>query len=140
MTDRDKLRLTGVHPDLISKVSTILDSLPMFVVEGVRSDSYQHSLWMKGRNGDLGKIVTNCDGIKVRSHHQIHPDDGLGHAVDLAFIPTPILKSAFDPKFPWDKYGALAESLNLTWGGRFALIDLDHIEMKDSPLPSAKGH
>lgn len=128
MTDRDKVRLAGVHPILISHVSNILSKFPMFVVQGVRSVQQQALLYAQGRDGKGGKVVTNCDGVKTRSNHQVHPDN-LGHAVDLAFTPTSLLPDPFDQKHPWQDFGTYAKSLGLIWGGDFKLVDLDHIEL-----------
>lgn len=130
MTDRDKVRLAGVHPTLISHTHDILMKFPMFVVSGVRTLKEQQELYLRGRDGKGGKIVTNCDGIKSRSNHQFHLDDNLGHAVDLAFIPTPERTNPFDPIWPWKEFGTYSKSLGLIWGGDFhSLPDLDHIEL-----------
>lgn len=129
MTARDLLRLKGVHPELVKKITTILSKLPMFVVQGLRTAEAQHLLWLQGRDPKHpGRIVTNCDGYKIKSNHQAKAD-GFGHAVDLAFIPTKTYPDPFDQRHPWRDYGALGESMGLVWGGRFKLRDLDHLEL-----------
>lgn len=130
MTDRDKGRLAGVHPQLVSHVSGILQKFPMFVVQGVRTTAQQQALYAQGRTTP-GKIVTNCDGVKSRSNHQPHAD-GFGHAVDLAWIPTDTLPDPFDPKHPWHDFGAYVRSIGLVWGGDFTtLVDMPHVELPD---------
>lgn len=125
-TPRDLERLKGVHPKLVTVVLGILQTLPMFVVMGVRTVQQQAALYAQGRTAP-GPIVTDKDGIVHKSNHQPHAD-GLGHAVDLAFTgPLP-----FDPAHPWDRYGALAEAQGLVWGGRWhTLVDRPHIELPD---------
>lgn len=129
MTDRDYARLAGVHPDLIAALTVVLAAMalagtPMFVVQGVRTVQQQQALYAQGRTLP-GHIVTQRDGIKRKSNHQPH-EDGLGHAVDCAFIgPGP-----FADTHPWDQYGTLCEAQGLTWGGRWVgLVDRPHVEL-----------
>jgi peptidoglycan L-alanyl-D-glutamate endopeptidase CwlK len=128
MTDhRD--RLAGVHPTLIAKVKQILDAMaaighPMIVTDTVRTEAEQVALYAKGRTAP-GKIVTNCDGVTTPSPHQPKAD-GYGHAVDCAFdAPKP-----YDLAHPWNTYGVIAETLGLTWGGRWKMRDLPHVELR----------
>jgi peptidoglycan L-alanyl-D-glutamate endopeptidase CwlK len=125
-------KLEGVHPELIDKVHRILMAMnalghPMVVTDGVRTAEEQHALYEQGRTKP-GKIVTNADGYAKKSNHQPH-EDGLGHAVDLAFVDANG-RPTWDDKMPWATYGACAEALGLTWGGRFqAIRDFPHIEL-----------
>ncbi len=118
-TTRDMQRLQGVHPTLVMGALKILTQKPMFVVCGVRTAEEQHARFLQVPK------VTNCDGYKVKSNHQLHAD-GYGHAVDFAFLgPDP-----FGAHQDWHGFGILVESLGLTWGGRFhSPIDLDHAEL-----------
>ncbi len=120
----------GLNPVLITKVKVILGQMaaaghPMRPCQGVRTAEYQHNLYLQGRDSaHPGRIVTNCDGYKVKSRHQA-AQDGLGRAIDCCF-------EGLDPfgiKQPWRAYGAFVEAQGLTWGGRFKLVDLDHAEL-----------
>lgn len=122
-TARDLERLQGVHPLLVAKVQALLDKFPLFVVMGVRTVQEQQHLYAQGRTAP-GPIVTYKDGVVHRSNHQPH-QDGLGHAVDLAWIGG----DPFSPKLPWDAYGAAAEAAGLVWGGRWKMADRPHIEL-----------
>ena len=125
ITLRDQQRLVGVHPTLVAAIRIILGELPMFVVNGVRTQAEQAALYAQGRTTP-GHIVTHCDGVTTRSNHQLHPSDGLGHAVDCAFIGG----DPFSLSHDWNRFGSLAESLGLSWGGRFTiLIDRPHVEL-----------
>lgn len=119
--------LAGVHPKLLKGVQQILEAMrvlgfPMKAHEGLRTEARQAELYAQGRTAP-GAIVTNCDGVTHRSHHQPQAD-GLGHAVDCVFdTETPF-------EGPWPLYGAAAEALGYLWGGRFAkLVDRPHIEL-----------
>ena len=122
----------GVHPYLLTAIDRVLAAMtafgcPMRICQGVRTVDQQHALWRQGR--DLpGHIVTNADGVTVRSNHQVHPD-GLGHAVDCCFR----LGDPFGEHQPWAAYGALVEAAGLRWGGRFVLTggtrDRPHAEL-----------
>ncbi len=127
-TPRDLERLQGVHPKLVTIVVSILNKLPMFVAQGLRTAEYQHSLWLQGRPGGPPgtKIVTYKDGYIHKSNHQAHAD-GLGWACDLAWTgPEP-----FGETMPWEVYGALVEASGCLWGGRYlTLVDRPHCELK----------
>ena len=129
MTARDEARLVGVHPALVDKLRLILADMdgahsPMFVVQGVRTDEQQEALYAQGRT-EVGEIVTYKDGVTTRSNHQVH-DDGLGYAVDCAFVDV----KPFDPLHPWGHYGTLVEAAGLKWGGHFlGFADLPHAEL-----------
>lgn len=125
MTDKDKQRLIGVHPELIKDVDFIVSQLPMKVTMGVRTLVEQQAIYALGRTKP-GKIVTMKDGIIHPSNHQV-ASDGFGHAVDLAFTgPNP-----FSSNHDWEKYGQLVESRGRVWGGRWTHPhDSPHMEMK----------
>lgn len=119
LSERDLTRLTGVHPDLIARLDAIFGAVAaagfaMFVVMGVRTVAEQQALYAKGRTAP-GPIVTMKDGVVHRSNHQPHAD-GLGHAVDCAFLNVP---DPFAQTLPWEQYGLQVEAQGLTWGGRW---------------------
>jgi peptidoglycan L-alanyl-D-glutamate endopeptidase CwlK len=140
MTDRDKQRLSGVHPTLIAKLDHILTVMAatghtMMVVQGLRTAQEQRTLYAKGRTTPgpnarpgkpLGDVVTMKDGIVHKSNHQARTD-GLGHAVDCAFAGVP---DPFADHHPWEQYGKLAETAGLRWGGRWSHPhDSPHVEL-----------
>lgn len=135
LISRDLARLSRVHPHLkntVLKVLAAMDELgwPMTVVSAVRSDAQQAELYAQGRTKP-GQIVTNTDGVTIKSMHQIQAT-GFGHAVDCAFIDDPLtLKiEIFDETQPWDLYGLACEKRGLTWGGRWTTIkDRPHVEL-----------
>jgi peptidoglycan L-alanyl-D-glutamate endopeptidase CwlK len=124
-------RLTGVHPTLVMAVRKILIAMkfigrPMMVTDGVRTLQKQQALYAQGRTAP-GKIVTNADGILIRSNHQAK-GDGWGYAVDLAFLRDG--KPSWAEDHPWKLYGEMAKALGLRWGGDWkALNDRPHIEL-----------
>lgn len=126
----------GLHPDLIAKLETVFAAMaaighPMRLMEGVRSSERQQQLYAQGRTMP-GRIVTNCDGIRKPSKHQVKAD-GYGHAADCAFVDDPRTprNETWDESKPWQTYGALAEAQGLIWGGRFTTLhDLPHVELR----------
>lgn len=131
-------RLTGVHPELVEKVTRILNAMellgfPMMVTEGLRTAERQQELYAQGRTTP-GKIVTYLDGKVRKSNHQAKPD-GFGHAVDCCFLVDIDGDGPDDPSWapshPWELFGAMAVALGLTWGGNWkTLVDKPHVEMK----------
>lgn len=127
----------GLSPVFLIALDAVLEEMaksghPMKLCQGLRTAEQQHARYLQGRDpAHPGKLVTNCDGYAVKSNHQPHVD-GFGHAADCCFLgPDP-----FGAAQPWAAFGTLAESQGLRWGGRFRLVDLDHVEMQDLPLPA----
>jgi peptidoglycan L-alanyl-D-glutamate endopeptidase CwlK len=89
----------------------------MALIEGYRSPERQQELSEKGPS------VTNASAYQ--SYHQY------GLAADNAFIRDG--KIVISEKDPWamrgyQLYGETAERVGLTWGGRWKLMDLGHVE------------
>ncbi len=122
--------LNKVHPRLKVAVEGILAKMmelgfPMIVTDTLRTLEEQQALYAQGRTKP-GKIVTRADGVKNKSNHQAK-DDGFAHAVDMCFLVGS--KPSWDPKLPWSKYGEVAKSFGLAWGGDWTKPDLPHIEL-----------
>jgi hypothetical protein len=123
-------KLDRLHPDLTAALARILPAMaafgtPMIPFEGERTLERQQRLHAQGRNG-VGKIVTNCDGVKNKSMHQVQPD-GLVHAVDCVFLVEG--KPSWADTHPWALYGSMVVACGLRWGGKFPSIDSPHAEM-----------
>jgi peptidoglycan L-alanyl-D-glutamate endopeptidase CwlK len=130
-------KFVGVHPVLVAKLQQIYAAMaalgaPMHPTDGCRAAGQQAILWAKGRFGNPGPIVTNCDGINTKSNHQPKAD-GFGHAVDSCFDgPDPYLAQHPHGADLWAAYGACCEALGLKWGGRFTtLVDKPHAELPE---------
>lgn len=92
----------------------------MALLEGYRSPTRQAALAEAGPG-----VITNAGAYQ--SYHQY------GLAADSAFFRDGRL--VISEKDPWamrgyQLYGALAESLGLTWGGRWKLMDFGHVELR----------
>lgn len=76
-------KLNGVHPDLVKVMKEAIKDCPVdfTITDGVRTTAEQQTLYAKGRTKP-GRIVTNADGVRNKSNHQVK-NDGMGHAVDL---------------------------------------------------------
>lgn len=125
-------KLEGVHPALIRAVNRMRNALaelgcPVVVTQGVRTVEQQQALYAKGRTAP-GAIVTYADGIIKKSNHQ-PAADGLGRAVDLAFLDADG-KPSWDESHPWTLLGVMAEQQGLQWGGRWKKpVDRPHVEL-----------
>ena len=91
----------------------------MALLEGYRSPERQDRL------AALGKSVTNARAFQ--SYHQF------GLAADCAFLRDGRL--VISERDPWAMrgyrlYGEIAESLGLTWGGRWKMMDFGHAELR----------
>ncbi|MDR2824734.1 MAG: M15 family metallopeptidase [Prevotellaceae bacterium] len=83
MDARTQQNLKGIHPALVQVVTRALQisATPFIVTDGVRTTAQQQALYAKGRTAP-GSIVTQCDGVRNKSPHQVH-SDGYGYAVDM---------------------------------------------------------
>jgi peptidoglycan L-alanyl-D-glutamate endopeptidase CwlK len=91
----------------------------MALLEGYRSPARQDLL------AKMGSAVTNARAFQ--SWHQY------GLAADCAFLRDG--KLVISEKDPWamrgyQLYGEVAESLGLTWGGRWTMMDFGHTELR----------
>jgi peptidoglycan L-alanyl-D-glutamate endopeptidase CwlK len=91
----------------------------MAILEGYRSPERQDML------ASMGSGVTNAAAFQ--SWHQY------GLAADCAFVRNG--RIVISEKDPWamrgyQLYGEVAESMGLTWGGRWKMMDLGHTEMR----------
>lgn len=80
--------LKGVHPNLVNFMTELIKISPwnFKITAGVRTAEEQNKLYQKGRTAP-GTKVTNVDGYKLKSNHQIKYD-GLGYAVDIGVLVT----------------------------------------------------
>ncbi len=125
-------KLQYLHPNLQKFFKELIKISPydFSITQGVRTAEEQNKLYQQGRTVP-GKIVTNCDGYKIKSNHQTK-DDGLGHAGDIAVL--------INNKITWEEkyYKEIAMSArilmrkyNIEWGGDWRNFkDLPHFEYK----------
>jgi hypothetical protein len=91
-----------------------------------RSPMEQAACYAKGRTVP-GTIITNCDGVTIKSKHNALPS----RALDFAIL--------IGGKITWDAdeyepVGLLGEAQGLRWGGRWARPhDCPHLELKETP-------
>lgn len=120
-TSREQIEL--LHPALKEVITEALGKSPVdfgvLKLGGVRTAQQQRDLWLQGRFGHPGKIVTQKDGFDLVSEHQAK-DDGFGYAVDL----VPYVQGAFSWNWEWifPMVVAVAEvarekGVSLRWGG-----------------------
>jgi len=133
--DRSKNNLQGIHPNLVKVMETAIMNSPFdfTVTDGVRTVEQQQALYAKGRIV-AGKIVTNADGIKSKSNHQIKAD-GFGYAVDLYpyYNGSVQLNDVKKLKEIAEHIKKTAEKLGIKieWGGDWTkLKDMPHFELR----------
>lgn len=126
-------RLVQLHPLLVEKIRSLADMYQaeypddaLEVVQGLRSWAQQAELWAKGRDGQ-GNVVDEAQIVtKAPPGHSWHE---FGLAADCC---PRLLKSKpnWDDGNPkWQRYGQMAESLGLVWGGRWHRPDLPHVQL-----------
>jgi peptidoglycan L-alanyl-D-glutamate endopeptidase CwlK len=104
---------------LLFKIMKEKHGYDMALLEGYRSPARQELL------AGMGSSVTNARAFQ--SWHQY------GLAADCAFLRDG--KLVISEKDPWamrgyQLYGEVAESLGLTWGGRWTMMDFGHTELR----------
>ena len=115
--------LKGVHPNLVNFMTELIKISPwnFKITAGVRTAEEQNRLYQKGRSAP-GAKVTNVDGYKLKSNHQIK-FDGLGYATDIGVIVNGEYKGTWkDFHYYQDIYNAakragLLEKYDIEWGG-----------------------
>ena len=78
--------LKGVHPNLVNFMTELIKISPwnFKITAGVRTAEEQNRLYQKGRTAP-GAKVTNVDGHKLKSNHQVK-FNGLGYAADIGVL------------------------------------------------------
>lgn len=104
---------------LIFKIMKERHGYDMALLEGYRSPERQNKL------ASMGSSVTNA--VAFQSYHQY------GMAADCAFLRNGMI--VITEKDPWamrayELYGEVAESVGLTWGGRWKMMDFGHTELR----------
>ena len=124
-------KLEGLHPNLQNFFMELIKISPydFSITQGIRTTAEQNKLYQ--HRTTPGKIVTNCDGYKLKSSHQTK-SDGLGHAGDIAVL--------VNNKITWsERYykevamaaRILMQKYNIEWGGDWKNFkDLPHFEYK----------
>jgi peptidoglycan L-alanyl-D-glutamate endopeptidase CwlK len=104
---------------MVFKIMKEKHGYDMAILEGYRSPERQNTL------AAMGSSVTNAAAFQ--SWHQY------GLAADCAFLRDG--KIVITEKDPWamrgyELYGEVAESVGLTWGGRWKMMDFGHTELR----------
>ena len=140
-TSLDKMK--KVHPKLVEVMKTAIENSPydFRITDGARTAEEQFALYQIGRSKP-GRIVTNCDGKRAKSNHQIKAD-GYGHAVDI--FPCGVTENGVYRKFTSEEgYDekklklianhilavAKSKNVNIEWGGNWKMNDTPHFELK----------
>ena len=86
-TKRDRQKLNTCHGDLIRLFEAVERKIAIGILEGRRTVDRQLHLFQKGRIYDIEKnewviidkkrVVTNCDGLKIKSAHNYDPSNGI---------------------------------------------------------------
>lgn len=78
--------LKGVHPNLVNFLKELILISPwdFKITAGVRTAAEQNLEYQKGRTTP-GAKVTNADGYKLKSNHQVK-FNGLGYAADIGVL------------------------------------------------------
>jgi peptidoglycan L-alanyl-D-glutamate endopeptidase CwlK len=113
---------------LVFKIMKEQHGYDMAILEGYRSPERQNLL------AGMGSNVTNAAAFQ--SWHQY------GLAADCAFMRNG--KLVITEKDPWamrgyELYGQVAESVGLTWGGRWKMMDFGHTELRVPGVMKRKG-
>lgn len=130
--------LKGVHPNLVNFMTELIKISPwnFKITAGVRTAEEQNRLYQKGRSAP-GAKVTNADGYKLKSNHQIK-FDGLGYATDIGVIVNGEYKGTWkDFHYYQDIYNVakekgLLEKYGIEWGGNCwkSFKDAPHWQIK----------
>ena len=133
----------NVHPNLVKIMKAAIENSPydFRITAGARTAEEQFALYQLGRTKP-GRKVTNCDGYKLKSNHQIK-GDGFGHAVDI--FPCGVIENGEYRKFTSEegyddnKLKIISEHIlkiakekgvNIEWGGNWKMHDTPHFEIK----------
>ena len=136
-------KMEKVHPKLVEVMKAAIENSPydFRITDGARTTEQQKALYAQRRTKP-GRIVTNCDGVRAKSNHQIK-SDGFGYAVDI--FPCGVIENGVYRKFTSEEgYDekklklianhilavAKSKNINIEWGGNWKMKDTPHFELK----------
>ena len=136
-------KMEKVHPKLVEVMKAAIENSPydFRITDGARTTEQQKALYAQGRTKP-GRIVTNCDGVRAKSNHQIK-SDGFGYAVDI--FSCGVIENGVYRKFTSEEgYDekklklianhilevAKSKNINIEWGGNWKMKDTPHFELK----------
>lgn len=124
--DRDPARLDPTFGAALVQLLGRMDSigLPFRLVEGYRTPERQRWLYEQGRSRP-GAVVTHADGEAKKSRHQS------GRAADCYPVRGGRVWIPPTTSDIWRLYGSVAEQMGLSWGGRWKMRDLPHVELPE---------
>lgn len=144
LSKQSQKMLANVHPKLKEVIVEAIKESPLDfkITAGARTAKEQNALYQIGRTR-AGVKVTNCDGYKSKSNHQIK-SDGYGYAVDV-FV-CGVYENGVYKKFTTEegyefvklkkvsdhiKKIAKEKGINVEWGGDWKNSwDSPHFELK----------
>ena len=131
-------KLEGVHQNLVNFMKELILIAPydFKILRGVSTAEEQNKLYQQGRT-IKGNKVTNCDGFRKKSNHQIKYD-GLGYAVDIGVMVDGVYKGSWkDFHYYQDIYNiakekGLVDKYGIEWGGNCwkSFKDAPHFQIK----------
>lgn len=134
---RSEGALRGVHPDLVRVMREAIKDTPVdfTIISGVRTLEEQQALYAQGRTKP-GAIVTNSDGVRFKSNHQVKAD-GYGHAIDLypyvgggLLVTQPTVPALLGQINVHIQHTAARLGVRIAWGGDWKMRDYPHFELK----------
>lgn len=129
-SNKSKENMKGLKENLVNFFNDLIkiSKYDFMITCGIRSFEEQNKLYQQGRTTP-GNIVTNCDGEKYKSKHQIKKD-GYGHAGDIAILINNKVswKEQSFVEFVNDDVRALMEKHNIEWGGDWNFKDYPHFQ------------
>lgn len=141
-------QIENLHPVLVEVITEALAVSPIdfgvLKLGGARTAQEQHELWLQGRFGHPGKIVTQLDGHTKPSNHQVKAD-GFGYAVDIVPFKGGQFTWEWEFFFPMIKAVAKvakAKGVSLRWGGVWdrKLHELDADALEDEVTAYCRRH
>ncbi len=133
-SQRSRNNLKGIHPELVRLMEEAIKESPVdfTITNGVRTVEEQQALYAQGRTKP-GHIVTNCDGIRKKSNHQLKAD-GYGYAVDLyPYVNGRVQVNNVEGLkriASHIKETALTLGIKIEWGGDWKMKDYPHFELR----------
>jgi peptidoglycan L-alanyl-D-glutamate endopeptidase CwlK len=129
LLNRDRLRLAGVHPDLVRVVERARLAVPFIVVEGLRSRERQERLVAIGASRTLNS--RHLTGHAVDLAYWLDDDDGTPEAGEVRWDWPLARKLAVAMKA-----AATEEGVALVWGGDWkSFPDGPHFELNRRVYP-----
>jgi peptidoglycan L-alanyl-D-glutamate endopeptidase CwlK len=135
VSEKSEKRLVGLHPTVSQAARALITKsfnagVPIIITAGLRTMEEQAKLYLQGRNGNPGPVVTNAKAGTSYHNYGLAIDYALLLPDGRTVVWDTIRDADLDGEKDWYEVAAIGKSLGFEWGGDWqGFVDMPHLQM-----------